>query len=101
MAGKLMKKTVPVCILALIACIFVLRPHRFIYNEENSADVDSIEEDPAIVDSIEEEPAIVDIVKKIDTWENGIRFAQWNHPAEIDKGSHKKLMKFQRLIQGC
>ena len=101
MAGKLLKKTVSVCILALIACIFVLRPHRFIYNDENSADVDSIEEDHAIVDSIEEEPANVDIVKKIDAWENGIRFAQWNHPAEIDKGSHKKLIRFQTLIQGC
>ena len=25
------------------------------------------------------------IVKRVDTWENGIRFAQWNNPAETDK----------------
>ena len=28
---------------------------------------------------------IGDIVKRIDTWENGIRFAQWNNAAETDK----------------
>ena len=62
MAGKIIKKTI--CVLAVITCLYVISPHDIIHNEDHDD---------------------VDIVKRVDIWENGIRFAQWNNDAETDK----------------
>ena len=60
--GKKGRKIKNICLLAVVFLVIVSFYHK---------EVDDLR--------------IGDIVKKIDTWENGIRFAQWNNAAETDK----------------